>query len=148
MSQHTNPFDEIERFFQTMSRQFEESTHGWEGDLPIARWTRGSSTMPMDLIDNEDSFVVTVDVPGYDRKEIDIVVLDHRLRIAAQHDEMTEIDEEDYLRHERRHESMRRTIQLPDEVDPDSVSAKLHNGVLTITLPKQMIEEARTVEIQ
>lgn len=148
MSQRPNPFHELERFFEAMSRQFDESTHHWDIESPLARWSHTYEGMAMDMIDNEDELVVTMDIPGYDRDEIEITVLDHRLRIAADHEETTEIDEESYLRHERSHETMHRTIELPENVDPDGVSASLRNGVLTVTLPKRMGEEARTVEIK
>lgn len=148
MNQRSNPFNELERFFENMSRQFDESTPDLGMESRLSRWTPTRERMSIDMIDHDDDLVVTVDVPGYDQDEIDISVFNRRLRIAADHEETTEVDEESYLRRERRHETMRRTIDLPVEIDPEDVSATLTNGVLTITLPKQMVEQARTIEIK
>ncbi|MGM0592551.1 MAG: Hsp20/alpha crystallin family protein, partial [Halobacteriota archaeon] len=65
-----------------------------------------------------------------------------------EHEEALEEEDERYLRHERRHRSTSRSIRLPDEIDKDNVSARMNNGVLTVTLPKVEAEEARDIEIE
>jgi HSP20 family protein len=58
-------------------------------------------------------------------------------------------DERDrFVRHERRHESVDRSIRLPGEVDPEEVTAKMTNGVLTVTLPRIEAENERKIEIE
>lgn len=148
MSARSNPFEELERMFERMSRQFEESSRMWEPEGPFGRWTSKFEEMAVDLVEHDDEFVVTVDLPGFERDDVEIEVTDHTLRIEAEHEEATEEEEEQYLRHERRHESVRRSIRLPDEVDKEGVKARMKNGVLTITLPKLEVEEARTIDIE
>ncbi|MFB6142830.1 MAG: Hsp20/alpha crystallin family protein [Halorientalis sp.] len=147
MSMRSNPFEEIERFFERMSRQFEEASQSWESDGPMAQWSRGKS-MAVDLVERDDEFVVTVDLPGFERDDVSIRVTDHTLRIEADHEEVLDEDTEDYIRHERRHESTQRSIPLPEEVDKERVSARMKNGVLTVTLPKVEAEEATQVDIE
>jgi HSP20 family protein len=144
MSTSGNPFDELERLFERMSRQFDEATGMWNAETPFGRM----ESMSIDLVETDDEFVVTADLPGFERDEVDIQVTDHTLRIEAEHEEATEEHEADYLRRERRHESVHRSIRLPDEVDKEAVEARMKNGVLTVTLPRLEAEEARSIEIE
>ena len=148
MTTRNNPFDEIERIFDRMSRQFEEATRTWESDGPFAGWRSEFQGMPVDLVEHDDEFVVTVDLPGFDSEEVTVEVTDQTLRIEAERDEETEIDDERYLRHERSHASTRRSIRLPDPIETDNVSAQMNNGVLTITLPKLEGDETTTVDVE
>ena len=147
MSSRSNPFEEIEQFFERMSRQFDERSEPWGDDGPLARLGE-SEGMAVDLVEHDDEFVVTVDAPGFEKEEVDVRVTDHTLHVEAEHDESVDEGDERYLRRERRHESMRRSIRLPEEVDTESVNARLNNGVLTVTVPKLEATEARTIEVQ
>jgi HSP20 family protein len=144
MSTSGNPFDELERLFERMSRQFDEATGMWNAETPFGRM----ESMSIDLVEADGEFVVTADLPGFERDDVDIQVTDHTLRIEAEHEEATEEREADYLRRERRHESMHRSIRLPDDVDKEAVEARMKNGVLTVTLPRLEAEEARSIEIE
>jgi len=151
MSTRSNPFEELERLFERMSRQFDDASRTWESDGPFGRWSSTVESMAVDLVDRDGEFVATVDLPGFERDEVDIQVTDHTLRIHAEHEEV--IDEEEgaeedrYIRHERRHESTQRSIRLPEEVDKEGVEAQMKNGVLTVTLPKLEVEEPLSIEI-
>lgn len=148
MSARSNPFEELERFFERMSQQFDDATHMWESDRPFGRWTSKVESMAIDLVEHDDEFVVTVDLPGFERDDVAIRLSGHMLRIEAEHEEASEEQEEAFHRRERRHESAQRSIRLPTEVDKDGVKARMKNGVLTITLPKLDIDEARDIEIE
>jgi HSP20 family protein len=130
-----------------MNQQFDDASHMWGQEGPLGRWSAESGSAAVDLVERDDQFVVTVDLPGFAREEVEIRVTDHTLRIEAERDESTEESEERYIRHERRHESTKRSIRLPDEVDKEAVTARMQNGVLTVTLPKLEVQEARTIEI-
>ncbi len=148
MATPLNPFKEIEQLFNRMSRQFEETSREIDSSEPFGL-TLGSRTMAVDVVEDDESIVVTADIPGFDREDIDIRVTDHTLRIDAEHEEtVDESEDERYLRRERRHRSMSRSIQLPSEVDTGNVEARIKNGVLSITLPKTEPEDAREVEIE
>ena len=148
MSARNNPFQEIERFFERMSRQFDDASRMWESDGPFARWTSEVGSMAVDLVEHDDEFVVTVDLPGFEREDVTIEVTDQTLRIGAEHEETVDEEDERYLRKERRHTSTKRSIRLPDAVDREAVAARMRNGVLTVTLPRLEVEEAREIEIE
>jgi HSP20 family protein len=141
MSPRTNPFEELERLIERMNRQFGTATRSWADESSI-------DSMAIDLLEADDEFVVTADLPGFERDEVTLEVTDHILHISADHEEATEEREADYLHQERRHESVRRSIRLPAEVDTESVNARMQNGVLTITLPRLAADDARTIEIE
>lgn len=133
MARRRNPFDDIDEFFERLSSQFE----GQQGFERSPFGMGGANRMSIDLADTDEEFVVTADAPGFDKEEIDVRVTGRQLTIEAERNEGSEESDETYLRSERRSESLRRTIQLPEPVDEEDVSAKYKNGVLTITLPKR-----------
>lgn len=149
MATRLNPFEEIEQFFNRMSRQFEETSREFDATESFGRLPIGTRAMAVDVVEDDEEIVVTVDLPGFERDEVDIRVTDHTLRISAEHEEtIDESEAERYIRHERRHQSTTRSIQLPSEVDKENVEARMKHGVLSITLPKLAVEEAREVEIE
>lgn len=128
----TNPFDEIEQFF---------------GRTPFGgdrAWGRDLRTTDVDVAEYDDEFVVMADLPGYNREDIDVRAEDGRLTISAEHEhEGTERANTGrrYLRRERRHESVTRSVDLPGSVLESDATATFQNGVLTVTLPKQTDDE-------
>lgn len=128
-----------------MSRQFEESMRG-----PDWQTAMDGTSASIDVADRGEEFVVTADVPGFDTEDIDVSIREDVLRIEAEHEEETEEskgsggesgggdggEQGRYLRKERRHQSVSRSVTLPEQVDEENVSAEYQNGVLTVTLPK------------
>ena len=140
-----NPFEELEQLFDRMSRQFEQSTEGMESGM----W--GMREMSVDVEDRDAEFVVTADLPGFEKEDMDVKLSDDLLKIEAeQTSSVEETDEEEgrYIRRERRQRSMSRSIRLPEPVKEDEVEARYKNGVLTITLPKRHADSAsRSIDI-
>ncbi|WP_435095479.1 archaeal heat shock protein Hsp14 [Halorubrum sp. N11] len=120
----TNPFDEIEQFF---------GRGPFGGDRA---WGRDLRTTDIDVAEYDDEFVVMADLPGYDREDIDVRAAKDRLTITAERDTEHEDADQRYLRRERRHESITRSVDLPGAIVDDDASATYHHGVLTVTLPK------------
>lgn len=154
MSMRGNPFEELERMFERMSRQFEEAARSWEGQLPRLAGA-GWGTMGIDLADHGDEFVVTADVPGFEKDEIDLELRDDTLHVHAEHAEEHEETaggeeaEGTYIRSERSHRRMSDSIRLPEPVDADAVSATCKNGVLTVHLPKrEPSEPAHHIDVE
>jgi HSP20 family protein len=136
MAGRRNPFEEIEEMMNRMSRQFEESM----GRSELGQLTGREGGAAVDVADRDDELVVTADLPGFTTEEIDLTLRGDELRIDAEHEQETEEggerDEGRYIRKERRHQSVSRSVTLPEEVDEENVSAEYRNGVLTVTLPK------------
>ena len=150
MARRANPFEDLEELFDRMRRQFEEATGSME-DVSVESLRSG---MRIDVEDSGESFVVTADLPGFDKDDIDVRLSDQRLRISADHTEETteegdRSDDGHFVRQERHHSSMERVVRLPEPVDEASVSAQFRNGVLTVTLTKaEPVERGRDIEIE
>jgi HSP20 family protein len=148
MSSRRNPFEDLERIFERMSRQFDEASRMWETGDPFGGLPLGFEPMAVDLVEYGDEFVATVDLPGFDKEDVTVHLVDRSLRIEAERDETVDEESADYIRHERQHKSTGRSIQLPKAVDGDRVTARMKNGVLTVTLPKLEVEESHRIEIE
>ncbi|MFB6128549.1 MAG: Hsp20/alpha crystallin family protein [Halorhabdus sp.] len=152
MPSKPNPFDEIERMFDRMSDQFEALD-----PTDVAGTVAGSAGgIAVDVVDEDDRFVVTADVPGYDSDDIDVTLPDATtLRISAEQTEETgterdEPDEGIFIRRERRRTATSRTVSLPGPVEEDATTASYQHGVLTIELPKDepAVGEGQTIPIE
>ena len=89
----------------------------------------------VDLHETPDSYVITAEVPGIAREDLEIHLRDGRITIAGVRRERTGPCEQ-YHRIERGHGSFTRAFQLPLPVDSDGIKADLRDGVLTVTCPK------------
>lgn len=138
-----NPFEELEQLFDRMSRQFDQSA----GEMETGMW--GMREMNVDVEDRDDEFVVTADLPGFEKEDMDVKLADDMLKIKADREERTEeSDDDQYIRRERRQRSMSRSIRLPEPVKEDEIDARYKNGVLTVTLPKRHGDsESRSIDI-
>lgn len=128
-----NPFDDIERLFDRMNEQFEA--------LEPMEFGAGGQ-LPVDLVDEGEAFVVVADLAGYDTDDVEVHLPDsHTLRISAERETTTTEDDEHRVVRSERHQSVERSVRLPEEVDEDGTSASFDNGVLTVTLPKATAED-------
>jgi HSP20 family protein len=90
----------------------------------------------MDLVEKEDGYEITAELPGLDEKNVEIKLSNHTLTIKGEKHEQTEDKQKDYYLSERRYGSFQRTFQLPEGVDTNKVDASFAKGVLTVKLPK------------
>jgi HSP20 family protein len=98
--------------------------------------------VPVDISRKDDSLILRASMPGFQASEIDVRVAEGVVSIRAEHKQETEEQREQYYRRERRTGYLTRSVMLPETVAEDQVTAKLKDGVLTITVP--VIREART----
>jgi HSP20 family protein len=121
----------------------------WQERLERLAAQRGSAwDPPIDVYETAAGYVVTAEVPGLAREQIELAVQDNRLAIrgvrpAAGPDSPAGR----YHQVERGHGLFLRTFEFVDAVDPDGITADLRDGVLTITLPK-IATAPRRIEVQ
>ncbi len=101
---------------------------------------------PVDLHETPDHYVITAELPGLKREDLEIHMHDGTLMLSGVRQER-EIACEQYHRVERGHGSFSRTFQLPVPVDADRIVADLRDGVLTVTCPKTTDANARRIRI-
>ncbi|MEE9402349.1 MAG: Hsp20/alpha crystallin family protein, partial [Desulfobacteria bacterium] len=88
------------------------------------------------------------EVPGMDKKDINITVSDGMLTIRGEKKHEKKEENEQYHRVERRYGAFSRTMRLPHEVEADKVDATYKEGVLSIRLPKSEAVEPKKIEIK
>ena len=106
-------------------------------------------TPPVDLYETANEFVLTAELPGLSRDQIEIHVEDSRviIRGARSGSSSREIPCEQYHRVERGHGSVSRGFSLPEPIDVEGVTADLKDGILTVTIPKSRDRAARRIDV-
>lgn len=99
---------------------------------------------PVQMLERNDNVVITAELPGLSKDEVELSVLGDTLTIAGEKKLPAE-EGVTYIRHERPHGKFRRLIDLPYPVEQNKVSATYKDGILTIILPKA--EEAKPRQI-
>ena len=101
----------------------------------------------VDLCETADAFIVTAELPGLAREQIHIQVTDGRLTLQGRRDARSVPCEQLSPRSNAATASSRAPFALPSMVDSERVSADLHDGVLTITVPKSPEKGPRRVDV-
>jgi HSP20 family protein len=102
----------------------------------------------MDVVESDDHFVLTADLPGLGEEDVNIEIEDNVLTVSGERKAEHEDKREGFVRVERSYGSFRRSLTLPKDVDADAVSANFDKGVLEIRIPKPEQRKPRKVEIQ
>ena len=105
-------------------------------------------TPPVDLYETPIEFVLTAELPGLSRDQIDIHVEEFRVVVRGARTATPggDISSEQFHRVERGHGRFSRAFALPEPIDIDRVRADLKDGVLTITIPKAT-DRARRIDV-
>lgn len=90
----------------------------------------------VDVINGETEIIVKADVPGVKKEDLDITATETELTITGESKEEFEEKKDAYHRIERRWGRFARTVELPGEIKPAEVKAKLDNGILEVRAPK------------
>lgn len=125
--------DTIERRFQ---RLFEDAVRTAPGVLP-----------PTDVYETEGEYIVELEVPGFEQKELGIEVTDHLLTVTGERKEEKETEEKAFRLHERLEDSFERRFELPREADTEHLRATFEKGVLAVRAPKVARPTAKKIEI-
>jgi HSP20 family protein len=101
----------------------------------------------IDVINHKDSYEFTVELPGFQSEDVDISIDDGVLSIAGEKKIGNKVEDQDskYVYQERRVGSFKRSFNLPDNANAESVKAEYKNGVLVITVDKK--EETKPKKI-
>ncbi|OJA04302.1 Hsp20/alpha crystallin family protein [Halomonas sp. QHL1] len=108
----------------------------------------GQPTPKIDIIDRDKEIIVRAEMPGVDRKELDIEISDHSLLLKGHRSGETKEEKDKYYHSEMWHGSFTRTIALPVDVDTKHADATFKDGILTIVLPKAKQDQRRKLEVK
>ena len=105
-------------------------------------------TFKINVQQNDTEYLIEAELPGISKEEIKLDLNDGRLNISIQREEKINEEKKNYIHRESRFSSMSRSIYLED-ADSNGIKAKLDNGVLNITVPRQERSvKAEQIEIE
>lgn len=107
-----------------------------------------SSSFKVDISEEEGSYKIEAELPGFKKDEISIGLNDGRLTISAKKSEETKDEKKNYIHKERKTQEMSRSMFFKD-IDENGLKAKLEVGVLEITVPKKpQVQTSKKIEIE
>ena len=102
----------------------------------------------LDVSETEDGLEIVADLPGMEKKDIQVSLDDDLLTIKGEKKEEKESKDKRYHTIERRSGSFYRAVRLPIEVKKDKVEANFKDGVLTLRLPRSKEEKRKVAQIE
>lgn len=105
-----------------------------------------SAVPPVDVEETDEAYVVTAELPGFDKKDIEIELKNNILTLKG---EKIEREGRKFLRRERAKNITRfaRSFRLPSEIAHDQVTAEFKKGELVITLPKSEADKGYKIPL-
>ena len=104
-----------------------------------------------DGIEKKDKYILNVDLPGFEKENIDLSLDNGYLTIFAKKINEEENEESKYVRQERFYGECSRSFYVGDQIKEEDIMAKFNNGILNIEVPKKNIEdesnETKKIEI-
>jgi HSP20 family protein len=101
------------------------------------------SCLSLDVLEEDNSYILHALVPGLKADDLNIQVLDDTVTISGEFKD----DGSEYLLRELPHGTFRRSIQLPVSLDPAKAEAKISNGLLTLRLVKAESAQPKTIKV-
>ena len=143
-------FDDFDRDFKALDKEFNRS-FGRKNPL-FGRHAK--NLMKTDVREHDDSYEVDIDLPGFQKDEVNIELTDGYLVVAAEKglDKEHKDKEGKLIRQERYSGSMTRSFYVGDAVKQEDIKAKMEHGVLKLTVPKvenkPAVEEKKYIAIE
>lgn len=135
------PFKEMRSLWDQVDRLFGD----FFGRFPLERRVQAIGYPSVDVEETKDSVIVTAELPGINKKEINITLGEDTLTVSGEKKREKEEKGRTFYRAERSYGSFERTIPLPCEIETNKAKAAFENGILTINLPKS--EKAKRKEV-
>jgi HSP20 family protein len=138
-----NPSADFRRMQREIDRVFENF-------LPMREENGSEATVwapRVDLIENENDYVIHADLPGVTREDLKISFQDGTLIVSGERKMETTEGKGDFVRVERSFGHFYRSFALPQMVNVDAIKATFENGVLTVRAPKAEETKPRQINI-
>ncbi len=132
-----DPFLELRRMQSEMNRVFSGFISAAAREFP-----------PVNIWLGENSVVVTAELPGMKREDVNISLQDEVLTLEGKREPQVQHQDVKWHRRERAYGTFARTIQLPFRVDPEKVQARYSNGVLEIELERLEADRPKKIQIR
>lgn len=127
-----DPFRDMMTIREAMDRWLQQSLSGTGQLLSTLR----PDSIPIDLIEHDDSYEVRASVPGVKPEDVEVTVQGERVTIRAEVRNADEQRGDNWLMREHRFGTTQRSITLPSPVSSENAEARIDYGVLSLRLPK------------
>ncbi len=133
-----DPFGELDRLRRRMNRLFSATVgQGLSGAFP-----------PVNVWSNSEKAVVSAELPGVNKEDLDISVENDVLTIKGHREPEKLAEGEVFRRNERGYGSFRRSVGLPFAVEPEKIKAEYKDGILRLELIRHEASKPRQIEIK
>ena len=140
---------------QNVLNDFDRYFESFFGDSILAPAGRILNQLPaVDIRETGKSFVLEMELPGYDEKNISVSIDGSNLSITSRQEETKEAKKDKaeeaegtWLLRERKLSTFSRSFKLPDNANPEAVSASFKNGILCMEIGKRAETQTRTIQI-
>ena len=137
-----DPFADFNRMQRDLERGF-FGRRGVPAKAPVADFSPA-----IDIHEEKDALVVSAELPGLKREEIEISLDGDVLSLKGERKFEKDEQNKKFHRVERSYGAFVRYFQLPTTIDPEKIEAKLADGVLTLRLPKKDVVKAKKIELK
>jgi len=144
-----SPFEQMERMLDEMVAR--DWLQPWRSEWPA--WAQLGAPFEgrnpkVDIIDRDEELVVQAELPGVEKKDLDVTLTDTSVTINGETRKEAKEEQGDYYRCEISQGAFARTLTLPAEVDSGNAKAIFKDGMLELKLPKRTVAKRRTVTIE
>jgi len=148
-----DPWEEERRVRRIMRRLMSRAWEPFSRPFNPEFWKEFKEEMrydsfPVDLSETDSELVLNADLPGFEKGDLKINVTDDTIDILAQRKEEKKEITKTMYRRERAMGALRRSMNLPVIVDPESVIAEFKNGVLTVRMKKKKVKKGKEIKIK
>lgn len=139
-----DPFADMLSLREAMNQLLEESFVS-----PQRATGTNAASMPLNVSETADAFVIEAVVPGVKPEDLDITLQNNVLTLTAEtrQEQQNGGKQANFHRVERRYGRMSRSISLPTQVQGDAVQATMENGVLHLEIPKAEAVKPRKITV-
>jgi len=150
----TQSYYPVSRIHNEIDRMFDDF---FRGSSLFSQFGSGTSLLDnvgmlkpkLDIVENSENYVISVEIPGIEEKDIQLQLEGDMLTIRGEKRQKQDKKDDKYHLVERTYGAFQRVLTLPRDADTSTVNAKFDNGVLTVTVARsgEAKENTRRIEI-
>jgi HSP20 family protein len=142
VTRYSNPYREIRRGFELMNSLLNSIETAKEENVV------GDFVPAVNTREEENAYVIELDVPGIKKEDIEITTEDNILTISGERKYNDGVNEDDYYKIESVYGKFARSFTLPEKVDVENINATTKDGVLEVVIPKLETAENKPKKIE
>lgn len=103
---------------------------------------------PVDIIESEKSFKISLELSGIDKKDVDITIKDSAISVKCKREESIKKEEENYIVKEMYYGQLERHVKIPETADVNTAKASFKDGILSIHFDKKPESISKEIKLE